>query len=47
MPVATQRARALGWAAAPMPRIADVTPDIGGFAGGETLIVVGHRFRDR
>ena len=35
----------VGWAAAPMPRIAGVTPDIGGFAGGETLIVVGHRFR--
>ena len=33
------------WAAAPMPRIADLTPDIGGFAGGETLIVVGERFR--
>ena len=35
----------VGWAAAPMPRIAGVTPDIGGFAGGETLIVVGERFR--
>ena len=35
----------VGWAAAPTPRIADVTPDIGGFAGGETLIVTGERFR--
>ena len=35
----------VGWAAAPLPRITDVTPDIGGFAGGETLIVVGERFR--
>ena len=35
----------VGWTAAPTPRIADVTPDIGGFAGGETLIVTGERFR--